>query len=149
MNQPSGDVIWFSGLAHMKTTSSTIILILESDAVLRSVLRDVLEATGYVIREAKDLGAAVLKAREAAPDLLVTGPYVDSISGYDAASFLRKDSPEMDILVVAGFPADDRIENRLLNHGFTSFPAPYTPALLLESVRKMLSARAERPQDVR
>jgi DNA-binding NtrC family response regulator len=128
----------------MKTTSSTIILILESDGVLRSVLRDILEQTGYVVRQAKDFGTAVLKAKEAAPDLLVTGAYVDSISGYDAANFIRKDCPEMDVLVVAGFPVDDRIENRLLNDAFSSFPASYDPALLLETVRKLLRARSER-----
>jgi DNA-binding NtrC family response regulator len=130
--------------APTKTTPSGIILILEADGVLRSVLEDILNATGYVIRGAPDLGLAIDKAREAPPELLVTGPYTDCLSGYDAANTIRKYCPDMDVLVVAGFPADDRIENRLLNNGFSSFPAAYNPSLLLDHVRKVLQARAVR-----
>jgi len=130
--------------APNKNIPSGIILILEPDAVLRSVLDDILNATGCVIRGAQDLGVAIDKAREAPPELLVTAHYVDCVSGYDAANIIRKYCPDMDVLVVSGFPADDRIDNRLLNNAFSSFPPPYRPALLLDHVRKLLQARAER-----
>ena len=128
-----------------RTSPSGIILILEPDGVLRSVLHDILNETGYVLRGAQDLGMAIDKAKEAPPELLVTAHYVDCVSGYDAANVIRKYCPDMDVLVVAGFPADDRIENRLLNNAFSSFPAPYDPSLLLDHVRRLLQARAERP----
>jgi DNA-binding NtrC family response regulator len=130
--------------APAKTTPTGIILILEPDGVLRSVLHDILNDTGYVIRGAPDLGVAIDKAREAPPELLVTAHYVDCVSGYDAANVIRKYCPDMDVLVVAGFPADDRIENRLLNNASSSFPAPYNPSQLLHHVRKLLKTRAER-----
>ena len=117
------------------------ILILESDSVMRSVLRDVVGQLGCVVRVAKDLGVAVRKIHKVEPDLLIVSPYLDGVSGDEAATFLRKDGPGMDILMVAGFPHDDRIENRLLNHGIQSFPPPYPEAALLEKVRELLTAR--------
>jgi len=117
------------------------ILILESDSVMRSVLRDILSPLGCVVRIAKDIGVAVRKIHEVEPDLLIVSPYLDGVSGDEAATFLRKDGPGMDILMVAGFPHDDRIENRMLNHGIHSFPPPYPKEALLQKVRELLTAR--------
>src|SRR5271165_3302692 len=128
-------------LRTMSSIANLGILVLESDTVMRAVLRDILEQLGCVVRVAKDLGGAVKKVHELAPDLLVVSPYIDCMSGYDAAAFLRRDCPEMDILVVGGFPADDRLENRALNRAFGIFPAPYSPDLLVEKVKQLLTAR--------
>ena len=128
----------------MSSIANMGILIVESDPAMRAVLRDIVEQTGCVVREAKDLGVAVRKVHEVAPDLLIVSPYVDCMPGYDAANFLRQDCPGMDILMVAGFPADDRIENRARNLGIKTFPPPYHAQLLLEQVKQLLMARASR-----
>ncbi len=125
----------------MSSIANMGILILESDTVTRAVLRDILEQLGCVVRVAKDLGVAVKKVHEVAPDLLVVSPYIDCMSGYDAATFLRQDCPDMDILVVAGFAADDRVEHRVLNNAISIFPSPYSPELLVQKVKQLLTAR--------
>jgi len=71
----------------MKTT----ILLLVSDPLVRSVLRETLEHEGYMVRAAGDLGQAVDRLKESVPDLLITRTYVESMPGHEAAMYLVKD----------------------------------------------------------
>ena len=56
----------------MKTT----ILLLVSDPVVRSILKETLECAGYIVLAAGDLGTAVDRLKECTPDLLITRTYV-------------------------------------------------------------------------
>jgi CheY-like chemotaxis protein len=51
--------------------NNSTILLLHSAPVVRSVLADILERAGYLVRVAGDLGTAVDMLKECAPDLLM------------------------------------------------------------------------------
>ena len=68
-----------------KAGNNSTILLLHSAPVVRSVLMDILELAGYLVRSAGDLGTAVDMLKECAPDLLMTALYIAEISGNDAA----------------------------------------------------------------
>ncbi len=122
----------------MKTTSPTILL-LTSDPVVRSVIRDALEHGGYSVVAVGDLGTAVDRLKEFTPDLLVIRSYVEGIPGYDAATFLRTRRPGLPVLMVGGLIDDDRLVYRMSLEGFEVFPKPYTAAALLEKVKEVLA----------
>ncbi len=122
----------------MKTTSPTILL-LTSDPVVRSVIRDALEHGGYSVVAVGDLGTAVDRLKEFTPDLLVIRSYVEGIPGYDAATFLRTRCPGLPVLMVGGLIDDDRLVYRMSLEGFEVFPKPYTAAALLEKVKDVLA----------
>jgi DNA-binding response OmpR family regulator len=84
------------------------------------------------------LGTAVDKLKESKPDLLVISPYVEDMSGYDAATYLRTKCPGVPVLVMNGLMDDDRIQNRLTLQGFEVFPRPFTAAELVEKVKDVL-----------
>ena len=69
----------------MKST----ILLLVSDPVVRSVMKETLENEGYTVSATGDLGNAVDRLKEIQPDLLITRTYVEGLPGHDAAVYLR------------------------------------------------------------
>lgn len=120
--------------ALMKTT----ILLLVADPVIRSVMQEALEQEGYMVVSTGDLGKAVDRLKECTPDLLVTRTYVQSMSGHDAALYLRTKCPKMRVLLVGGLLDDDRLHYREALQGFEVFPKPYTRAELLAKVSDVL-----------
>jgi len=118
---------------------NTTILLLVSDPVVRSVLKETLEHEGYTVLATGDLGTAVDRLKECAPDLLITRTYVASLSGHEAAIYLRTKCLKMKVLILGGLLDDDRLRNREALQGFKVFPRPYKPAELLQEVKDVLS----------
>lgn len=116
------------------------ILLLVSDPLLRSVMKETFEAEGYVVLPTGTLGAAADILRVSKPTLLVTRTYVEGMPGHDAAKYLRKKCPTMRVLIVGGLLNDERLQDRYAVEGFEVFPKPYTAEQLLEKIREVLSA---------
>lgn len=119
-----------------------LILLLCSDPVVRSVMKEVLEEAGHVVQPAGDLGVAVDRLLEAPPDLLITQPYIDNITGHDAALYLRTKQHGLRVLVVSGTLDDDRLRYRDMLQAFAVFPAPYTGVQLVKKVEEVLSGQS-------
>ncbi len=117
---------------------STILLLI-SEPVVRQVLREVLERAGYVVMATGDLGVAVDRMGECKPDLLLISPYVETISGHEAAKYLHSRCPSMRVLMVAGLLADDRLQYRAELEKMAIFPQPFSAADLLATVKEVLS----------
>jgi CheY-like chemotaxis protein len=122
----------------MKSTTYTTILLLISEPIVRSVIQETLEHQGYTVLPAGDLGTAIDRLKELAPDLLIIGPYIEGITGYDAATFLRTKCPGIRVLMVGGLMDDDRLEYRMTLEQFEIFPKPFPAAGLLEKVKEVL-----------
>jgi DNA-binding response OmpR family regulator len=118
---------------------NTTILLLVSDPLIRSVLRETLEHEGYVVRATGDLGQAVDRLKETLPDLLITRTYVESMPGHEAAMYLLTKCPTMRVLMVGGLLDDKRLQYRAELQGFEVFPKPYSAAELLQKVKDVLS----------
>ena len=102
------------GTCQRKSPMETTILLLTSEPVARVVIQEVLERAGYVVMATGDLGTAVDRLQECKADLLMISPYVETITGHDAAKYLHGRCPGMRILMVAGLLADDRLQNRAI-----------------------------------
>src|ERR1019366_3479080 len=106
---------------------SAMILLLDSEPVVRSVLKDILETAGYVVLATGSLGVAVDELARCKIDLLITHPYVDNIPGHKAAKYLRtRCRQKLPILFVAGLLDDDRLQYRASVEGFEISPRPFT-----------------------
>jgi DNA-binding response OmpR family regulator len=114
------------------------ILLLASDPLMRSVLRDTLASAGYLVVTASGLGEAVDRLKEMRPDLLIVRPYVESMPANDAAEYLRTKRPGLRVLMVAGFIENERVQTRNDLANFHVFPKPFTADELLARVREVL-----------
>ncbi len=118
---------------------NTTILLLVSDPLVLSVLQETLELEGYMVLVAGDLGQAVDRLKETAPDLLITRTYVQNMPGHEAAMYLRTKCPGMRVLMVGGLLDDERLRYRSELQGIEVFPKPYSAADLLQKVKDVLS----------
>ena len=125
-----------------KTTA--MILVLSSEPVVRSVMKETLERAGHTVLATGDVGKAVDLLNECTPDLLIIHPYVADLPGLEAAKYLHAKCPTMRVLMVAGLLDDDRLSDRLALHGFKVFPEPFTVAQLLAKVRDVLNETGAR-----
>lgn len=121
-----------------------MILVLDSEPVVRSVMKEVLERVGYVVVATGSLGAAVDRIARGGIDLMITHPYIDNIPGHQAAKYLTARNPGMGVLIVAGLLDDDRLQHRADMEGFDIFPAPFGKGEFLTKVEEALKAAQKR-----
>src|SRR5580698_1761588 len=117
--------------SSMKSPLKTTILVLISEPLVRLVIQELLERAGYLVMATGDLGTAVDRVSEGKPDLLIISPYVETISGHQAAKYLQSRCLSMRILMVAGFLDDDRLQYRAELEKVEMFPEPFTGDQLL------------------
>jgi len=119
--------------------AKTTILLLVSDPIVRSTLSETLDREGYTVLATGDLGLAVDRLKECLPDLLITRTSVQSLSGHDAAVYLRTKCLKMKVLILGGLLDDERLQYREALQGFEVYPKPYTAAEMLQEVKEVLS----------
>ncbi|NJN70506.1 MAG: response regulator [Nitrospira sp.] len=102
-----------------------ILLIVEDDRDMRSLLCDEFWGTGYHLREARDGDEAFLSVLQSAPDLILTDLRMPA-GGDDYVSRLRTVAPHCPIVVITGF-GDASLKARVLKAG-------RTPTLINRSV---------------
>ena len=117
--------------------SNQTILLLVSDPVMKEALRDAIASGGYQVVIATELGAAVDRVREVWPDLLITRPYINSMPGQTAATYLRSKHPGLPVLIVSGFIDDDRVRNQNAIEHFHVFPTPFSREELLAKIEEV------------
>lgn len=122
-------------------TNHATILLVASDPVVLLVFKDVLEAKGYVVLPAPHLAGAVDWLGRSRPDLLIVRPYLNGITGHDAALYLRTKCHGLPVLMVSGFLDDDRLRYREALHAIEVFPKPFAVAEFTQKVADMLASR--------
>ena len=127
-----------------KRLETNAILLLGSEPVVRVVMTEALQGAGYVVMATGSLGTAVDMLADCKFGLLIIPPYIDNISGHEAAKYLSAKNPHMGVLVVGGLMDDDRIRYRAKLEGFEIFPPPYPAAQLIQKVEEVLKAVRER-----
>jgi DNA-binding NtrC family response regulator len=86
----------------MTSTTTTDILIIEDDAIMREAVGEWLEAAGYCVRKAEDGSAGLAAVALAAPALVVTDIYMPGTSGAVVITELKRQHPEIPIIAISG-----------------------------------------------
>ena len=82
-------------------TTTTDILIIEDDAIMREALVDWLQAAGYGVQTAADGSAGLEVVKLAAPALVITDIHMPGISGAMVIAELRQNYPEIPIIAIS------------------------------------------------
>ena len=116
------------------------ILLVEDDDEVRGIAREVLEAQGYTVIQARDPGEALLMARrhEGPIGLLLTDVVMPRMSGRALATELAPLRPETAVLYISGYTDDAIVHHGLLDPGIPFLQKPFTPEGLARKVRETL-----------
>lgn len=125
--------------------ADTTILVVDDDPAVLDIVSGVLGESGYHVLKAKHSDQALDISAEWKGDihLLVTDVKMDpSMTGFQMAQCLRLMRVEIKVLYISGFVEDEMVKWEV-ESGVASFlPKPFSPAALLEQVRRILSVIA-------
>jgi CheY-like chemotaxis protein len=116
------------------------IIVVDSEPVVREVIRKILTGVGYSVRATGEFDEAFEMVRQSLPDLVITNVFLKGIRGHDAMRNLRREFPHLRVLMVSGLPDDEAIQGWSNEAGFDAFPKPFTAAALREKVGQTLAA---------
>jgi two-component system, cell cycle sensor histidine kinase and response regulator CckA len=119
------------------------ILLVEDEAVVRDLVRQVLQATGYVVLEAAN-GEQALQLSRAYRDpihLLLADVVLPGVSGPEVAEQLATARPEMQRIYMSGYAPDTIKRYGIPERQCVFLQKPFTPTTLLTSVRAALEAK--------
>ncbi len=124
---------------------SEIVLLVEDEDAVRSLVRGVLRSRGYTVLEAPNATEAMRISREyaGAIDVLLTDVVMPDISGRELADQLCRARPEMRLLYMSGYTEDTIVHHGVMSSDVGFIQKPFTPEVLLRKVRETLERRHE------
>ena len=121
------------------------ILVVDDDASVRALLRDVLECEGYDVEAAADGYAALRAVSAARPDAVVLDVMMPGLSGVEVVRRLRADGHELPVCVLS---ARDEVADRVegLRAGADDYLVkPFELEELVARLHALLRRRPDRP----
>ena len=118
------------------------VLLVEDEAMLRELAREVLEASGYRVLQAAggEEALRVAGVHEGSIDLLLTDVVMPGISGRMVAERLALSRPGMKVLYTSGYTDDAVFQRGVLPEGSAFLQKPFTTVALERKVREILDS---------
>jgi len=119
----------------------------EDEQLIRTMVRTILEDSGYKVLTASDGHAALQLAKEyeGPIDLLVTDVVMPELGGRRLAERMLEVRPGTRVLYVSGYTDDAILLHGVLTRNMAFLPKPFAPRNLLARVRELLDESVPRP----
>lgn len=118
------------------------VLVIDDDASTRKLLRQELEAKGYVVREAKDAADAIAQVQQIKPDLITLDVVMPDVNGYVLAAILRNDPLTANIPIIMVSVLDDK-DTGLRLGADRYITKPINMDMLIHDADKLLTESAQ------
>jgi hypothetical protein len=121
------------------------ILLVEDEASLRVMIREILESAGYKVLEGPtpEEALAAASAHAGIIHLVLTDVVLPRMSGRQLAEALRSSRPEARVLFISGYTDDAISHHGILEPGVHFLQKPFTTDALVRKVREVLDARQQ------
>ena len=132
--------IWIEETEEESYSGSETILLVEDEAIVRTLVRDVLKSNGYhVLETASGPEALSVCATYSEPiHLLLTDVIMPKMSGSELGVRVAEERPEIKVLFMSGYTDDAISEGGLLDRGTAFIEKPFSPTDLARKVREVL-----------
>jgi hypothetical protein len=126
---------------------SETILLVEDEAVVRNLTREILQSYGYTVLEAADVDEAhrLCEKHGAEIHLLLTDVVMPRMSGRELAARLTAFHPGIKVLYMSGYADDTLIKHGVAGPGVPFLQKPFTPTGLARKVRDVLERKPVAP----
>jgi two-component system cell cycle sensor histidine kinase/response regulator CckA len=121
---------------------SETVLLVEDEAALRELLREVLEANGYSTLVARDGAEAlqIVDAHGGPIQIAVTDVILPDMTGPQVVEIVAQARPEMKVLYISGYSDESVVRHGLIGPGRAFLSKPFGPEALLQKLRSCLDA---------
>ncbi len=121
------------------------ILLVEDEAAVRNMTREVLELSGYQVIAAPDGQEAlkIARAQGEAINLVLTDVVMPGLSGPELARELWEERPDLKVLFISGYTDKSLWAGQLDYEGTSFMPKPFKPAELVTRIRELLDQERE------
>jgi GAF domain-containing protein/ActR/RegA family two-component response regulator len=129
-----------------ESRGSETILLVEDEADVRELTREILEMAGYTVLEAARGDEALRLYRDSARpiDLLLTDVVMPHMSGPELARRIRELRPRTKVVYMSGYTDDALGHHGVLDPDIILLPKPFTPESLMQHLRRALDGGAKR-----
>ena len=127
-----------------RAAGSGTILVVDDEPLVRAMAVRALEADGYTVLPATS-GMAALELLASQGDrvrLVLTDVAMSEIGGRELGRRLAQVLPDLPVLYMSGYPEDEVVRRGLLEEHRLFIQKPFTPSVLVETVRRLLDATA-------
>jgi two-component system cell cycle sensor histidine kinase/response regulator CckA len=116
------------------------ILFVEDDPAIRKLLRRSLEESGFHVTAASGAAAAIdiFRAHPASFQLLLTDVIMPDGSGPDLADILRREQPDLKVLFISGYTANETVEHGVMGSEVNLLQKPFSMQELTRRMREIL-----------
>jgi CheY-like chemotaxis protein len=123
---------------------SETILLVEDEAGVRRLARQILERQGYRVLEASHGPHALEMAEQCAGRIhgLVTDVVMPGMGGRELAERLLEIRPDLRVLFMSGYTNDEIVRRGLADRSTAFIPKPFSPKAFVAAVRAALDAPA-------
>jgi two-component system cell cycle sensor histidine kinase/response regulator CckA len=121
------------------------ILLAEDEKIVRSLAREILEAQGYTVLEARRGAEAQLAAahHRGPIHLLLTDVVMPDMNGWDLAKVVTSIDPKTRVLFMSGYTGDAIAHHGVLDVGVPYLQKPFTADSLTRKVREVLDGHLD------
>ncbi|MBD1911025.1 MULTISPECIES: ATP-binding protein [unclassified Leptolyngbya] len=119
------------------------VLVVDDDANIRRLLRQELEAQGYLVTEATNGVEAIAQIKQVSPDLIITDVLMPELNGLDMASLIKRDTKTMDIPIIIVSIAEDQEQGFRIGVD-RYFTKPIDSEAVLDAVGQLITRAATR-----
>ncbi|MEZ0332917.1 MAG: ATP-binding protein [Gemmatimonadales bacterium] len=118
-----------------------VVLVVEDEASVRSMVRRSLEAVGLTVVEAKNGREALemVATRPERPRLVLTDVIMPELNGRELSEALASSQPGLPVLFMSGYTGEDVLARSLLPETAQFIQKPFAPEELVARVRTLLS----------
>ena len=119
-------------------TDCARVLVIDDEAVLRTLLRDMLSACGYDADVAEDGAAGLERYRSQRYNAVITDLLMPVVDGHATILVLKKINPQVRIVAVSGATRADSVARAALAGVKHYLAKPYSAGTLLTVLRDVL-----------
>ncbi|MBI4651301.1 response regulator [Candidatus Desantisbacteria bacterium] len=124
-----------------KIQKGHLILVVDDEAHIRTLLRQQLEDEGYRVIEACDGNEAILKTREEKPDLIICDVLMPGLSGFDILTILKSNKETANIPILIHSVFEDKEKGFRLGADDYITKSVNAAEKLIKSVSELLSGK--------
>ncbi|HEA47257.1 MAG TPA: response regulator [bacterium] len=116
------------------------ILVVDDEAVIRDLLKRILETKGHQVTMVKDGSEALDKIKEEPFDVIFLDIVMPGIGGLKACQTIETINPEIKIVMMTGYgtEVEEEIEKALKAGAYECLYKPFTIQELLDTLEKVL-----------